>query len=193
MSANRKKRKRKKKVSRLKITAAVLVLATVAGVSLYVLRLVFQKKYDAIVEKYALEYDIPEELLYAVIKTESNFDPSAVSSADARGLMQITPETFEWLQYRMGEQLPLTELFEPETNIRYGAFFLRYLLDEFGSAETAAAAYNAGVNCVKNWLASPQYSSDGRNLSYIPYPETRYYVIKVKTAAEAYRKLAKGE
>lgn len=146
-------------------------------------------KYEAYVEKYSAEYQVPAPLVYAVIRTESDFDPAAVSSAGAMGLMQMTPETFHWLQSRTGEDLPDEALLDPETSIRYGVYFLSVLSDRFPVTDTVLAAYNAGMNAVAGWLEDPQHSSDGQNLTDIPYPETEYYVIKVNRALADYRAL----
>lgn len=140
-----------------------------------------------IVERCAAQYDLPPSLLYALIRTESHFNARAVSSADARGLTQITPETFEWLLLKTGETLPLEALFEEEVSVRYGAFFLRMLLDEFGETRTALAAYHAGRGQVNRWLRDPEVSPDGRTLERIPFAETEHYVRKVTLAEKRYR------
>ena len=131
------------------------------------------------------------ELLMAVIRTESSFDHMAVSEAGARGLTQIMPETFEWLQTRTGENLHFDALFEPEISIRYGALLLDILLAEFGETETALAAYHAGRTRVNGWLRDPKLSSDGRTIPHIPTPQTRHYVSKVMRAYERYQRILK--
>ncbi len=147
-------------------------------------------KYENFVDKYSAEYGVNDELIYAIIKTESNFEPNAESSAGAVGLMQLMPETFEWLQsYYNGEVTMYSEsLYEPETSIKYGTMFLGYLLSIYGSSEeTAVAAYNAGVGAVNQWLSDPECSNDGTTLYYIPYDETRAYVQKVENAKKNYK------
>lgn len=146
-------------------------------------------RYESIVLKYSAQYDVPAALVFSVIRTESDFDPEAVSSAGAMGLMQITPETFDWLQTKTGENLPEERLFDPEISIRYGTYFLSILLREFENIDTAAAAYNAGMNAVIKWLRDPAYSDDGKTLKEIPYKETAYYVVKVNRALKDYREL----
>lgn len=152
------------------------------------LRLVYPRKYEDFVTKYATQFNVPEEIVYAVIKTESNFDPDALSSAGAVGLMQIMPATFEWLTDMNGETLSPLLLNDPETNIRYGVFFLRYLYEYYGNYPTAFAAYNAGMGNVGKWLASDEYSTNG-SLTHIPFPETSEYVRLVTKRAEQYKKL----
>ena len=144
------------------------------------------------VQKYAEEYDIPEDLLWAVIKVESDFDTRAYSSAGAMGLMQMMPSTFEWLtgEEHLGEHLSVQSLYEPDVSIRYGAYYLRYLYQKFNcNWETALAAYNGGEGNVAQWLADPEYSDADGNLTYIPFKETRGYVQKVTNAREMYQKL----
>ncbi|MDR1927194.1 MAG: lytic transglycosylase domain-containing protein [Oscillospiraceae bacterium] len=149
----------------------------------------YPQNYSGLVEQNAARFALPSALLYALIRTESGFDPAALSSAGARGLTQITPDTFAWLQTKSGEALALESLFEAEVSIRYGAFFLRMLLDEFGSEATAVAAYHAGRGQVNAWLRDPVCSADGKTLREIPFPETRHYVEKVTKAAKRYAQL----
>jgi len=128
-------------------------------------------------------------LMMALIRTESSFNPHAVSSAGARGLTQIMPDTFDWLQTRTGSGLPQEALFEPEVSIRYGVLFMDILLAEFGVTETALAAYHAGRGQVNRWLRDPEVSPDGRTIQHIPTPQTRHYVYKVMNAYARYRRI----
>lgn len=148
-------------------------------------------KYAAFVNRAAEEYDFEPSLLFAMIYTESGFDPDAVSAADAKGLMQLTDATFAWAQQRAGTDpvLPPDRLFDPETNIQYGAFVLYLLEQQFSDRDTALAAYNAGQGRVKGWLADPRYSDDGVTLREIPYPETAAYGRKIEKAQEMYQEL----
>ena len=86
-----------------------------------------------IVDKYAAEYNVPAYVIFAVIDTESDFEPGAVSSAGAQGLMQMMPSTFEWLTSsdHLDENLSPNDIFEPEVSIRYGTYYLRYLFEKF--------------------------------------------------------------
>lgn len=148
-------------------------------------------EYGETIEKYASEYAVPKEIVYAVIHTESSFESDALSPKGAIGLMQITPETFEWLRFKMGESETLTSadmLYNPETNIKYGTYFLSLLYTEFGVWDTAYAAYNAGRSKVNEWLNEPGNNNNGK-LVDIPYKETEDYVKKVSQAAEVYKKL----
>lgn len=142
-------------------------------------------KYSEIVEKYSEEYGVPAAVVYATIRCESGFNPDAASPKGARGLMQITPDTFEWLCTKTGENSQTLDLLDPDVNIRYGTFFLAMLYEEFGDAKTAHAAYNAGRGRVRGWLEDENCSKDGK-LYYIPFEETRVYVERIKRATEKY-------
>ncbi len=144
------------------------------------------------VRKYAYEYNIPESVIFAVIKVESNFDSQAESSVGARGLMQMLPSTFEWLtsDEHLGEHLHKDELFDPEVSIRYGTYYLNYLYEKFDrNMDTALAAYNGGEGNVRKWLDDPEYSDGKGNLTNIPFKETKNYVKKVNDEITAYKKL----
>lgn len=176
-----------------KMLAAVLVLAVLGGMLCVagrsVQKALYPQKYSDIVQTYSRRYGVDAALLYAVIRTESSFDPEASSDVGARGLMQIMPDTLDWLCYRMGEETSFESLSDPETSIRYGAFFLHLLLEEFGSENAALAAYHAGRGSVSRWLQDKAYSADGKTLDTIPYPDTAHYVSKVENAKAVYEKL----
>lgn len=147
------------------------------------------RAYEEYVSRYAAEYGVPEPVIYAVIKIESNFQSDAKSSAGALGLMQMTPDTFAWLMTHLKENYEVGMLYDPETNIKYGTYFLAYLYREFGLWETAFAAYNAGMARVKAWQENSDYADENGVLVSIPFKETREYVAKVKKATETYERL----
>lgn len=150
----------------------------------------YPKKYSSFVEKYSDLYDVDDNLVYAVIRTESHFKSDSESSAGAKGLMQITPECFDFLQNNIPDDdnnYDVSDLYDPEINIKFGTYFLSYLLDRYDNVEnTAVAAYNAGFGAVDSWLKDPECSSDGKTLSVILYPETENYVVKVENAKKMY-------
>ena len=148
--------------------------------------------YDEIISRYSEEYNVPKDIIFAVIKVESGFDPEAESSAGAMGLMQMIPSTFEWLtgKEHLNENLPVQKLFEPEVSIRYGTYYLAYLYRRFDyNWHTVFAAYNGGEGNVRKWLGNPEYSDGEGNLTDIPFAETRSYVKKVENARATYREL----
>ena len=150
----------------------------------------YPKKYSDAVEIAAAEFDLPENLIYAVIKAESGFDAEALSSAGAVGLMQIMPSTYESdIMPQLGFKKSGKEaLFNYVVNIRSGAYYLSRLYSYCGDIETALAMYNAGIGNVRSWLKSRDYSYDGKRLipEKIPVSETRTYVARVMYYYERY-------
>ena len=126
-------------------------------------------EYRDLIRKYAKAYDLDPFLVAAVIRTESNFRPTVMSHMNAHGLMQLLPETAEWISQRRGEEYDESRITEPEYNVDLGCYYLRYLKDEFGSWELALAAYNGGPGNVRQWLENEEYSSDGKKLDHIPF------------------------
>ncbi len=183
-----------------KIAAVIIIFAAVIfgaffsvelGMSHYY-KSAYPVKYSEYVEKYAKQYDVDVNLVYAVIRTESSFISEAQSHLNARGLMQITDDTFKWAKSRMNEQDDSTtydDLYDSETNIKYGTFILSLLIDEFQTEETAVAAYHAGWGNVKNWLNDPDKSKDGVSIIDIPINNTRDYVDKVAKAKKVYESI----
>lgn len=150
----------------------------------------YPREFSEYVSVYAEQYEIPENVVYAVIKVESDFDSGAVSHAGAVGLMQIMPATFDGIgEVLMGERLDRGMMYDPETNIRYGTCFLHRLYRKYGNWQTAFAAYNAGETKVDDWLSREEYSSGNGKLKNIPAEETRNYVKKVSSALKMYNKL----
>ena len=149
----------------------------------------YPRKYSDLVEYYAGKYDLDERMLYSIIRTESNFDPQAQSNVDARGLMQITEITFDWIKSKIApsEELTFDDLYVPETNIRFGTYYFSYCLQRYGNdLATAAAAYHSGWGTVDSLLSDSQYSQDGVTLDSFPYTQMQRYVYKVTSAYERY-------
>ena len=175
-----------KKTIKTTLLWAVFVILLLC-VSFFVLRYLYPKDYSDTVQKYAKQYGIEPELVFAIIKCESNFDKYAHSHADALGLMQITKETYEWAAKREKDtDYASNSLYEPETNVRYGCVIFSILQGEFKDDATALAAYNAGRGRVKNWLSDESISSDGKTLDTIPFSETANYVKKVLRTQKIY-------
>ncbi len=136
---------------------------------------VVPKKYNNMVLSYSKEYNIESALVYAIIKTESNFDKNAKSSAGAIGLMQLMPSTASWIASEFGEDFKSENLYNPEINIKYGCFYLNYLFKKFDNMGTVICAYNAGEGAVKNWLGENGEVEEDK----ISYRETKNYYKKV--------------
>lgn len=170
--------------------ALTILIAVLVPIHFFLTYFLYPIKYQETVEAVAQEYDLPPSLLYAVIHTESGFRPDARSSADAKGLMQITDDTYNWARQigKTGEKKDTSVLYDPEKNIRYGGLILRLLYKEFDNTETVLAAYNAGQGHVRSWLMNPDYSEDGNQLDDIPFSETKQYVRRVLRTQKRYQR-----
>jgi soluble lytic murein transglycosylase len=138
-------------------------------------------QHEDIIRQQAAQKDVPADLIAAVIYAESRFRDQT-SHAGARGLMQITPSTAKVIEGLSGGQtFKFDDLANPDINIRYGTFYLHYLIQKFGDNEIAAlAAYNAGETNVAAWGGS------SLSLDDIPFPETRDYVQNVLEKRDEY-------
>ena len=148
---------------------------------------VYPQEYKEIVLKYSNEYSLDKNLVYAVIKVESSFEVDAQSSKGAKGLMQITDATADYIAKKLGEDT--FDLFSEDDNIRFGCYYLRYLADRFENVKTVICAYNAGEGRVREWLNNLEYSNDKKTLTVIPYEETREYTEKILKTFSKYEKL----
>jgi soluble lytic murein transglycosylase len=152
--------------------------------------LAYPQPYSTTVDAAAAEFDVDPLLLWAVMREESRYDPEALSYVGARGLMQVMPPTQDWIAEEWGEEIPPGEAFTPETSVRMGAWFLRFLLDYFDDdLELALAAYNGGAGSVDIWLDDPRVSNRDDFLRWIGYGETREYLSKVSLSYQVYREL----
>lgn len=170
----------------------VIILLTLAILNIpNILQHFFPYHHRDIIEKYAAQQNIDPLLLAAIIKRESNFNPRARSEKGARGLMQIMPETGTWIAGQMEiESFHPDELYEVDTNIRFGAWYMAHLLKQFeGELLPALAAYNGGQGNVRKWLSEKNWNENQLTASDIPFPETRNYVTRVLRTYKIYRYL----
>jgi soluble lytic murein transglycosylase len=164
--------------------AAVMALAVTFGTIHFTRpawydRLWHPFRYQQIVLGHARNYRLDPALLAAVIYQESKFDAGARSDRGAIGLMQLLPDTAKGIAERTGgSKFRVADLYDPELNVRYGAWYLRHLLDKYGSERTALAAYNAGQANVDGWRA--------RGIP-IQFDETREFVDRVERLKRTYR------
>ena len=144
--------------------------------------------HDDIIRQQAAEKNLDAALIAAVIYEESRFRDQT-SPAGARGLMQITPDTADFIaRHSGGYHFKQTDLATPQINISYGSYYLRYLLDHYGGSEPlAVAAYNAGLGNVDRWVAEAGGASEFEAAEHIPFPETRAYVQNVLERRGEYR------
>ena len=167
------------------LTFCVLYFSVGEGKTV-ILKKIYPIEYGQLVEKYAEEFSLDKNLIYAVIKVESNFNPDAVSVVEAKGLMQLMDETAEECNRlgKFGYNIP-EDIYSPDCNIRLGCSYISRLFDKYGDMRLAVAAYNAGTGNVDKWLI------EDAGLENIPYKETRNYVKKVFDAFERYNSLYK--
>ena len=169
----------------------IILLAVVVGSRYVIKEKFFPYKYQEYVDMYSKENNLDPLFVLSVIKSESNFDDNAHSHKNAVGLMQITVETGEWAANEMGYTTFFKDdLYDEQYNIRMGCWYLRWLGDMFNNnRDLMVAAYNAGPTNVQNWLENEDYSSNGKELEYIPFGETKKYVDKVNTYYNVYEYL----
>ncbi len=157
-----------------------------------VLKKIYPIKYQEYVESYAEEFSLDKNLVYAVIKVESNFDADAVSHVGAKGLMQLMDTTAEDCNKKadFGYNIP-DDLFVPKSNIRLGCYYISQLMSIYGNMELAITAYNGGTGNVSKWLEDASLADGEGGLAKIPYEETERYVKKVFRAFKMYNRLYK--
>lgn len=147
----------------------------------------YPMEYQDLIRKYAAENELPAAYVASVILAESSYRADAVSSANAQGLMQILPETGDWIAGKFDETYQEGCLFDPETNIRYGCWYLGFLMRRYdGDMRCASAAYHQGQGTVDKWLANPEFSRDGKTLDKFDSQATETYVNRIMKYYETY-------
>ena len=158
-------------------------------------RIFYPKLHEEFVSMYSDEYGVDENLVFAVIKAESNFQEDAVSHKDALGLMQIMKETAEDVARKYNIEIDFNnserEILNVQNNIKIGTKYLAVLLEKYKNIEVAVAAYNAGIGTVDNWIEKEIIKSDGSDIENIPYKETNNYVRKILRNYKIYQDLYK--
>ena len=180
-----------------KVIGVLTVVAVVIGISLAFQlntvqrRVVYPYPYRETVRHYAEKYGVDSNLAAAVIKAESKFEHTAKSYRGALGLMQIMPDTGDWIADQLDEDNYSNEiLLTPETNIRYGVWYLSTLAREFKNNEVLTlAAYNAGRGNVHAWMEEYGWDYDFSDVDAIPFAETREYVRRVLKHKNKYYEL----
>ncbi len=172
----------------IKFTVIAVCIVLLANTGIKTVYRIFPLKYADSIEKYSGEYGLDKYIVAGVIYAESGFDNTAHSGL-ARGLMQMTDKTADWVSEKLGIEYDYDMAENPEINIKMGCYYLSCLIEKYQNRETALAAYNAGMGNVSKWLEDPRYSADGKTLSDIPYSETKKYVKRVKIFTYIYRKL----
>lgn len=210
MSVNNIKKKRKQKGidvekgenERLKnkkiLVCGLIILILIVFLIVFknkIQRIFYPKLHEEFVSMYSDEYGVDENLVFAVIKAESNFQEDAVSHKDALGLMQIMKETAEDVARKYNIEIDFNnserEILNVQNNIKIGTKYLAVLLEKYKNIEVAVAAYNAGIGIVDNWIEKEIIKSDGSDIENIPYKETNNYVRKILRNYKIYQDLYK--
>lgn len=172
------------------LIAVLLIYAAMLNIPNF-LKLIYPLEHKEEIIKYAKMHKIDPPLLAALIKTESNFEADAESRKGAKGLMQITPSTGQWIAQTMGVKgFEESMLFDPVTNIKLGSWYVEHLTEYYnGSFELVFAAYNGGRGNVDKWLKDKSLSSNGRTLDEIPFSETENFVKKLRKNYSIYKRI----
>ena len=193
----RAKQRRARRCRRLLALCLAVLLVCLAVPKLWQAgqQLLYPRKYQQQVDHWAEVYQLDPLLVDAFIRTESGFDAAATSQVDARGLMQMTEETFIWLRSKIApdEGLLFANLYDPETSIRFGCYYLHLCMERYnGDVATAAAAYHSGWGTVDALLQMEEHSADGETLQGFPYNQMNHYVKKITSCYARYQRIYAG-
>ncbi len=176
----------------------IIILLIVVFICVFkdkILKIFYPRTYNEFVSVYAEKYDVDKNLIFAVIKAESNFNDNAVSHRNAVGLMQIMEDTAKDVAKKYGIDIDNNnakeEIKNVQNNINIGTKYLSVLIDTYGNKELAIAAYNAGIGTVNTWIEKGVIKADGSDIEKIPYKETNTYVRKILRNYKIYEELYK--
>jgi soluble lytic murein transglycosylase len=151
-------------------------------------RWMYPIRYDPLIAEFANVYEIDPYLVASIIRVESNFHADKTSDKGAVGLMQLMPATAQWaIDSSGGHPSDAERLYEPQVNIRYGAWYIQWLqkqlqtenLEQEKAISLIAASYNAGLGNVENWLSEGIWDGSFEQVGSIPFGETRHFVNRV--------------
>ena len=161
------------------LVAIILIVIVARCINKLMMKMIYKKDYSEYVIKYSHKYEVDENLIYALIKAESNFKADAVSNKNAQGLMQLMFSTAEEVANKNGIELTEENILNPDININIGTKYISTLLEKYKCVELAIAAYNAGIGNVDKWIEKGIIKSDGSDIENIPFKETNTYVRKI--------------
>lgn len=193
---NKKRVENKKKPNKLLIFIIVILIFVMillgpleAGTKL--MKVMYSKKYENLIEMYSEKYQVDSNLIFAIVKAESNFNVSAVSSKGAKGLMQLMEDTAKDVAKKTDSKIDLDtigeKLLHADTNIELGTKYISTLLEKYNNTALALTAYNAGIGTVDNWIEKGIIKENGEDIQNIPYKETNNYVRKILRDYEIYK------
>ena len=167
-----------------------IIVVFSAFYSTYLLRIFFPYPLRPLIEANSEKYSLDPLLVVAIIKVESNFNPTARSKKGAVGFMQVMPQTAEWIAQQSGLKFNKEDLLKPEHNISYGCWYLNFLQQEFSyKLPLVICAYNSGHFNVHSWLKNKTWDGSLENSAQIPFEETKIYLKKVVRTYYWYQKL----
>lgn len=171
------------------IIFSLLFLVFISINSKWVWRLMYPIEYEETIKAYSVKYDVDPYLVLSIIQVETRFNEKKISKKGAVGLMQIMPETAEWLVEQGGFPLDhVKRVHEPEINIELGSMYLSSIYHQFSKNNLVTiAAYNAGPGNVNKWIKSGDWDGSLKNLNRIPYGETRHYIQRVLFYYDKYK------
>jgi soluble lytic murein transglycosylase len=163
--------------------------ASIQSIPLVYWRILFPEPWWGTIQAESAKNNLDPYMVASLIRQESEFDPTAISYANAYGLMQLLPTNGRSMAREEGiAHFQTFQLLDPDMNIRLGTRYLRQMLDKFGGVqEYALAAYNAGDSRVVDWQAAGPYSGIDEFVESIPFTQTREYVEAIRRNEETYR------
>ena len=188
----------KKAVIRSAVIIGIAVLSVIFGIVFQNLtdkaeRKNYPLEYKKFVEKYSAEYGVPENVIFAVIKCQSDFDSSLLSDEGEIGLMMVSPYTLEEYKEELHDSYDTGMLYDPETNIKYGTYKLSKIYLKVGTWRAVYAAMSAGEDTVLGWLEDDRYSEKSElaktKLTVIPDKEAELFTKRLEETAEKYKTL----
>ena len=166
----------------------IILIGVIIFSAIYILRLIFPNSYCQTVIKYCDKYGVDAYTAFAIMRAESGCEKDARSRAGAKGLMQITDETFEFCRSNLN--LSSKNIYNIDSNIHAGVWYFSHLYEKTGGNLTnTLSAYNAGLSNVNKWLKDKRCSVDGKTLSRLPYKETEKYVQRILQYCKIYKLL----
>ena len=158
-----------------------------------IMKNMYSRKYENIVEIYSQKYQVDPNLIFAIIKAESNFNATAVSGKGAKGLMQLMEDTAKDVCKKVDTKIDTNKvgdkLLEADINIELGTKYISILLEKYNNIAIALTAHNAGIGTVDNWIEKGIIQNDGEDIQNIPYKETNNYVRKILRDYKIYQKI----
>ena len=185
-----------KKLGLIIIVAILIFIVFVFLFKNSLLKIIYPKTYKEVVSIYSEKYEVEENLVFAVIKSESNFEKDVVSNKNAVGLMQLLEGTAKEVAQNNNIDIDTNnikeELKDVYNNIEIGTCYLSSLIKKYENKELALAAYNAGTGNVDSWIKNGIIKKDGSDIENIPYKETNNYVRKILRDYKIYEDLYKN-